>query len=187
MKLLNGFCDWKVSADLKTSLQFPVHIILTEKRTDIVVWSDPKKNVVLIELTVPWEENRGEAHERKKNRYETRRADCVEKGWICNWIPIEVDCRGFLGHSVILFLSNIEITSRSLKVASFHLQTTVQYALSWIWSRAKRLQHKMHAESPFPCNYVISRNDHYKCVMTSTAESKRAQKSQTTLKMKMNV
>ena len=33
MKLLNGASDWKVSADLKTSLQFPVHIIQTEKRS----------------------------------------------------------------------------------------------------------------------------------------------------------
>ena len=49
MKLLNRASDWKVSADLKTSLQFPVHIIQTEKWPDIVAWSDSKK-------TVPWEE-----------------------------------------------------------------------------------------------------------------------------------
>ena len=30
MKLLNGVSYWKVSVDLKTSLQFPVHIIQTE-------------------------------------------------------------------------------------------------------------------------------------------------------------
>ena len=95
MKLLNGASDWKVSADLKTSLQFPVHIIQTEKQTDIVTWSDSKKSVILIELTVPWEENRKEAHEQKKNRYETLRTDCVEKGWICHVIP-EVSCSGFL-------------------------------------------------------------------------------------------
>ena len=53
MKLLNGASDWKVSADLKTSLQFPVHIIQTEKRPDTVAWSDSKKTVLLIELTVP--------------------------------------------------------------------------------------------------------------------------------------
>ena len=104
LKLLNGASDRKVSADLKTSLQFPVHIIQTEKRPDIEAWSDSKKSVLLIELTVPWEENREEAHERKKNRYETLRADCVEKGWICHVIPIEVGCCGFLGHSVISFL-----------------------------------------------------------------------------------
>ena len=127
MKLLNGASDWKVSADLKTSLQFSVHIIQTEKRLDIVAWSDSKKTVLLIELTVPWEENREEAHGRKKNRYETLRAECVEKGWVCHVIPIEVGCHGFLGHSVISFLSKIGITGRSLKVASNRLQTAAQY------------------------------------------------------------
>ena len=36
MKLLNRSSDWKVSVDLKTFLQFPVHIIQTEKQPDIV-------------------------------------------------------------------------------------------------------------------------------------------------------
>ena len=67
-KLLNGASDWEASVDHKTSLQFPVHINQTEKRPDMVAWSDSKKSVFLIELTVPWEENREEAHERKKNR-----------------------------------------------------------------------------------------------------------------------
>ena len=52
MKLLNGASDWKVSADLKTSLQFPVHVIQTEKWLGIVAWSDSKKSVLLIELTI---------------------------------------------------------------------------------------------------------------------------------------
>ena len=46
-KLLNGASDWKVSADLKISLQFPVHIILTEMWPDIV-WPDSKKSVLLL-------------------------------------------------------------------------------------------------------------------------------------------
>ena len=96
-------------------------------------------------LTVPWEENREEAHERKKNRYETLRADYVEKGWICHVIPIEVGCRGFLGDSVISFLSKIGITGCSLKVASNRLQTTARYASSWIWSKAKSFQHEWNA------------------------------------------
>ena len=100
-KLLNWANDWKVSADLKTSLQFPVHIVQTEKRPNIVAWSDSNKSVILIELTDPWEENREEALERKKNRYETLRADCVEKGWIYHVIPIEAGCCDLLGHSVI--------------------------------------------------------------------------------------
>ena len=66
MELLNGVRGWNVSEDLKTSLQFPVHIIQTEKRPDIVAWSDSNKSVLLIELTIPREENREETHEWKK-------------------------------------------------------------------------------------------------------------------------
>ena len=58
--ILNEVRDWGLSADLKTYLQFPVDIIQTEKRPDIVAWS------YCTELAVPWEENREEAHERKK-------------------------------------------------------------------------------------------------------------------------
>ena len=101
-----------------------------------------KKSVLLIELTVPWEENREEAHKWKKNCYETLCASCVEKGWICHVIPIEVGCHGFIGNSVILFLSKIGITGCSLKVASNRLQTAAQYASSWIWSKARSFQHE---------------------------------------------
>ena len=107
-----GASDWKVLVDLKTSLQFPVHILQTEKRSDIVAWSDSKKSV-LLELTVLYEENGEEAPKVKKNRYKTSRADCVEKGWVCHMILIEVDCRGFLDYSVISFLSKIGIICRS--------------------------------------------------------------------------
>ena len=123
MKLLNGASDWKVSADLKTSLQFPVHIIQTEKRLNIVAWSDSKKSVLHIELTVPWDENREDLHGQKKTCCDASRLR--GKGLECHVIPIEIDYRGF---SVISFLSKIGIIGRSLKVISNRLQTTVQYA-----------------------------------------------------------
>ena len=108
----------------------------------------------------------------EENRYETLRADCVEKGWICHVIPIEVGCRGFLGHSVISFLSKIGITGRSLKVASNRLQTAAKYASSWIWSKREVFRMKeIHAEPAFPCDYV--RNGYCKRVITLMAESKR--------------
>ena len=79
IKLLNGACTWKASVDLETYAQFLVHIIQTEKRSDIVAWSNSKKSVLVLKLTVPWEENREKAHQRKKYRSETLCADCVEK------------------------------------------------------------------------------------------------------------
>ena len=171
MKLLNGASDRKVSADLNTSLQFPVHIIQAQKRPDIVAWSDSKKSVPLIELTVLWEENREEAHEPKKNRYETLPADCVEKGWICHVIPIEVGCRGFIGHSVISFLSKIEIPGRSLKVVQIVFRPRCNmHQVGFGRKREVFRMMEIHAEPPFLCDYL--RNGYCKRVITLTAESK---------------
>ena len=113
-----------------------------------------------------------EVHERKKNRYETLRADCKEKGWICHVIHIKVSCRGFLGHPVISFLLKIRITGRSLKVASNRLQTTAHmHQVGFGWKREVFSMNEIHTEPPFPCDYV--RNGYCKRVITSTAESKR--------------
>ena len=63
MKLLNGASDWKVSVDLKTSLQFPIHITQTEKRPNIVAWSDSECPPHRIDCPLgrkPWGSTRAE-------------------------------------------------------------------------------------------------------------------------------
>ena len=54
-----------------------------------------------LELTVPWEERMEEEHERKKVNYQPLLDACQRQGWD-NWnLPLEVDSRGFAGHSVV--------------------------------------------------------------------------------------
>ena len=43
--------------------------------------------------------------------------------------------------------------------------------IGWEWKIFRMKE--MHAEPPFPCGYITSSNGYCKCVMTSTAESKR--------------
>ena len=94
----------------------------------------------------------------------------------------------FFGHSVITFLSKIGITSRSLKVASNCLQTPAQNASNWIWSKAKSLPHERNAcGTTIPCHYVTSRNGYCKRTISTTKSKRVFKKSQTALKMKMNV
>ena len=138
MKLLNWACDWKVSVVDISTISSSHYSNRKAARHCSMVWF--KEECSPHRIDCPLEENLADAHERKKNRYETLRADCVEKGCICHVIPIEVRCCGFLGHSVISFLSKIGITGRSLKVAANRLQTTVQYGSSWIWSKARSFQ-----------------------------------------------
>ena len=48
---------------------FPTHIAATDERPDIVIWNDVVRSVILIELTVPFEDNFAYAEQRKTNRY----------------------------------------------------------------------------------------------------------------------
>lgn len=49
--------DWTMSMDLQKQLKFPEHVITTNQRPGVVLWLDSTKHVILLELTVPWEEN----------------------------------------------------------------------------------------------------------------------------------
>ncbi|XP_052280954.1 uncharacterized protein LOC127878469 [Dreissena polymorpha] len=92
--ILDGTNDWELRADLRKQLQFP-DIIHTTLRPDIVMVSEKTKKIILVELTVPWEERCTQAHERKKAMYEDLVQECREAGWRAWNYPIEVGCRGF--------------------------------------------------------------------------------------------
>ena len=62
---------WEVAADLKGCERF--FPIPTTKKPDLVIWSEAEKEVHLVELTVPREDNISSAHERKR---ESLRGSC---------------------------------------------------------------------------------------------------------------
>ena len=62
--------DWQTRADVNRQLTSPQHMVIRILRPDITLWSQTKKTVVLIELSVPHDERVDEAHERKRLKYE---------------------------------------------------------------------------------------------------------------------
>lgn len=70
-----------MSVDLGMQLKFPQHITTTTLCPDVVFWSDSTKQVLLLELTVPVEENLDEAYERKLAKYEDLISQCRELRW----------------------------------------------------------------------------------------------------------
>ncbi|KAJ8352597.1 hypothetical protein SKAU_G00240730 [Synaphobranchus kaupii] len=73
--------EWKMQADLRKQLRFLEEIAHTSLRPDIILWSRGSKQVVLIRLTVPWEERIEEAHERKLTKYQPLILKSQQKGW----------------------------------------------------------------------------------------------------------
>ena len=137
--ILNESRSWEMKADLKEQLQFPQEIAQTTLRPDIVIWSRNPKRVVMVELTVPWEERIEESHELKRSKYEDLAQSCKSNGWNTQVFPIEVGCRGFPSQSVWRMLGALGIKGATRKRTVHALGRTAERASSWLWMlRSKR-------------------------------------------------
>ncbi len=76
----------------------------------MIVTSEVSKQLIMLELTVPWEERIEEANERKCAKCQELVEECRERGWRTFYEPIEVGCRGFAWHSLCKVLSRLGVT-----------------------------------------------------------------------------
>ena len=90
--LLTTARDWHLKVDLGKQLKFPETITVTTLRPDLVLMSESTRQVILLELTVPWEDRMEEAFERKRAKYEELAGECRRNGWMTRCNPIEVGC-----------------------------------------------------------------------------------------------
>ena len=85
--------SWKVTADLDNDFVFPANVALTQDRPDIVLVAESLRRVVLVELTVPCEENF--EHHKKQEKYIPIEAQARTNGWGVDIFAVEVGARGF--------------------------------------------------------------------------------------------
>ena len=93
-------------------LGFLHNIAITNLLPNPVLWPQTKKTVVLIELTVPYEEREDEAHKRKRLKYQELVETCRQKEWKALCFAFKVVCRGFPEHSVLGALEMLGITGK---------------------------------------------------------------------------
>ncbi|KAI8506762.1 hypothetical protein Bbelb_152030 [Branchiostoma belcheri] len=103
--------SWELRVDLGRRMHFP-QVVQTNLRPDAVLSSEDGKKIVIIELTVPWEEGCEEAHERKSAKYQDLLQQCRDKGWQAWLFAVEVGCRGFPAQSVWKMLSAVGVTGK---------------------------------------------------------------------------
>ena len=123
--------DWEVAADLEGCKKF--FPIPTSLRPDLVIWNQQECEVHLVELTVPYEDNIREAHDRKEGRYEVLVEMCEEAGWKATHFPVEVGCRGFISTSVRKWMRVAGLGPKKANSIARALQETVEKASHWIW------------------------------------------------------
>ena len=133
--LLHSSPQWKMEVDLDKRLVFPMQIVTTRLRPDIIIWSESPKMVVMVELTVPWEERMVEATERKRGKYQELVEQCQEQGWRTWCLPVEVGARGFAGGSLWRTLKTLGITGRSRKNIIDSSCQEAERSSRWLWLR----------------------------------------------------
>lgn len=60
--------SWEMRVDLGRKLCFP-QVVQTSLRPEVVIWSEEERRIIMIELTVPWEDGCEEVSERKATKY----------------------------------------------------------------------------------------------------------------------
>ncbi|KAG1925127.1 hypothetical protein F2P79_025744 [Pimephales promelas] len=143
--LLQNARSWEMRVDVGKRLQFP-GVVLTALRPDIVLWSTEGKKIILVELTVPWEEGCEVAHERKALKYQSLLQDCKDKGWQAWLFPVEVGCRGFPAKSTWRLLSALGMDERRKKQAVRRMGEEAERASCWIWNRREEESWKPGAD-----------------------------------------
>ena len=119
---------WNIDTDLDKLLIFP--IVATLLRPDIVIWSNERKVVHLLELTVPWESNLDVAEERKERRYEGLVSACEEQGWTADHSHLGVGARGYVDRKLLqLFRHEMGLTPIEVK----QMREEVQRAVGEWW------------------------------------------------------
>lgn len=136
--LLQAAQSWEMRVDLGRKLVFP-QVVQTQLRPDMVLWSEEVRKLILIELTVPWEDGCEEAYERKATKYQDLVEQCRAKGWQTWLFPVEVGCRGFPAQSVWKTLTALGLAGRERKVAIRRLGEAAERASCWLWSRREEL------------------------------------------------
>ena len=167
--------DWELLVDLKTQLKFPPEIAVTCKRPDLVLWSRTTKQVVLMELTVPWEEGVEEAYERKMLSYSELVQECRTRGWKTWCLPFEVGCRGFAAQSLWRCLKTLGILGKVRSSLIKSAENAAEYASRWIFekrSAAWQVQEANNEINNIPQNRT--RNGGYKPINKGKSKHKPA-------------
>ena len=116
-------------------MKFPEKILTTSLRPDMVLTSGATKQMVILELTVPWEDRIEEANCRKTAKYQELVAECRINGWKARNEPFEVGCRGFTGRSLLNTFKTLGIRGQQCRRAITEITGVAERASRWLWIR----------------------------------------------------
>lgn len=116
----------------KAALVFRTHH-LKKSLSIMIIFSDSTKQVIMVELAVPWEECMDEAQEQKRAKYQELTEQCRRLGWISRCEPIVVGCRGFGGRSLCRVMTTLAMVGQVKKRPIKSVTNATERATRWLW------------------------------------------------------
>ena len=136
--LLDGADDWECTADLKEWKSHPDPISKSGMRPDIVLSSLSTKQLIMIELTVPYENRMESAHNYKTEKYADLAESLRKDGYHVKVIAVEVGARGYVGESAYSLLKQLSIAGKEKTRILKAMAEAAERCSSWIWSRRNK-------------------------------------------------
>ena len=127
--------DWELKVDLGKQLKFPETVATTTLWPDMQLISETSKQIILLELTVLWEDRIEEANERKRAKYTELVEECQNNGWRARCEPIELGWRGFAGQSLCRAYNILGIIRVSKRRAIKEVTEATEFTTRWLWIR----------------------------------------------------
>src|SRR6185437_16440686 len=112
-----------------TSYQIPFDVDVSTLMCDGFIISRSQKIFIVLELTVPMEENIEKWHVDKMKKYEK----LVCPGWKVHLVVLEVGCRGFVSSRVVSLLRKLGLTAPESKTLRDNLQLIARKCSYVIW------------------------------------------------------
>ena len=139
MSYFDSADDWNLQVDLGKHVKIPSAILQTSLRPDLVVMSQKKKMLGLMELTVPYEDRIEISSEIKKGKYKEIVEAGERKGWKVMLWSVEVGCRGFPAVSMGNYLKDIGVSGAERSKQLKRIGEIAQSASNaiWKWSHFK--------------------------------------------------
>ena len=108
--LLSGSLDWGFLFDLEESLIFLLVIAFTTLRPDGVIFSHKLKTVILLELTVPFEDCVITGKFIKSKSYDSLIREYQSNGWKAIFLTLEIGCIGYINNNVSHVLEQLGLS-----------------------------------------------------------------------------
>ena len=129
-----------LAVDIGDDYKFPIHIVKTDLRPDIVWWDQSSLSVYLAELTVCFESNFMKAAGRKTAKY----ADLVEQarsnGYKVTFLPLQMGSRGVPHNESFAALATVlRMTSKDLMSLLLRLSKAAIQGSFTIWCSRNRI------------------------------------------------